>query len=152
MRYVHTDFGLNFRFTDVSAAIGIAQLKRLDDIFKRKQQIVSFYNQELPGLGVLTPYVPSYVTKHSWYNYSIIFEDQQRCAAVEVALASERIEFRKSFPPLHTQPIVESLSFTAPLDLKGSIDIYKRMLDLPCTPTMTTNDAARVVEVIARTA
>ena len=71
-RYNHTLLGNNYRMTDILAALGVEQLKRIDTILEKKVSIASFYSEEIGKIdGIRTPYVPSYVGRPSWYNYSI---------------------------------------------------------------------------------
>jgi len=132
-RYIHDELGFNYRFNDILAAIGIVQLKKIANIIQRKQEVVSRYNQILRGeVGIQIPFVPKYVTQHSWYNYCLKFENRQIRDKVQNELSKRGIETRVSFPPCHLQPHLQSFDYKIPTQLDQTESLYKTMLDIPC--------------------
>ena len=78
-RYNHVLLGNNFRMTDIMASIGIEQVKKIKKITTEKNKIANFYNKELSKIyQIQIPYIPKYVTQHSWYNYSIKVDEKFR--------------------------------------------------------------------------
>jgi dTDP-4-amino-4,6-dideoxygalactose transaminase len=67
-RYYHDELGFNFRMTDVHAAIGLAQLKKLDQFNERRRKNAAFLTENLKG--VITPLVPENQT-HVYHQYTI---------------------------------------------------------------------------------
>ena len=78
-RYHHVMIGNNYRMTDIAAAIGIEQLKKLKTIIRNKNKIANFYNKNFNKIKqIVLPVIPKYVSQHSWYNYSIIVDEKKR--------------------------------------------------------------------------
>ena len=103
-RYNHIVLGNNYRMTDVSASIGLIQLSKLKLSLKKKEKIAKNYNFFFKkNLNIQTPFIPNYVTQHSWYNYSIKVQAKYRNDLIEY-LSKQGIETRLSFPPVHIQP------------------------------------------------
>ena len=77
-RYHHVILGNNYRMTDISAAIGIEQLKKLKTIIKKKNKIAKYYDKYFKSIKqIKLPLLPIYVSQHSWYNYSIIVDKKE---------------------------------------------------------------------------
>ena len=65
--------------TDISAAIGIVQLKKLKNYLKLKEQVAKTYNKNFLNFEeIQTPFIPTYVNQHSWYCYTIKVKKKHR--------------------------------------------------------------------------
>ncbi|NLM97611.1 MAG: DegT/DnrJ/EryC1/StrS family aminotransferase, partial [Halanaerobiaceae bacterium] len=72
----HERPGYNYRMSEVNAAIGLAQIKRLDEIIRRRQEIAELYHQKLSGIeGITLPYIDRNVSRMSWFVYVIRLAD-----------------------------------------------------------------------------
>jgi perosamine synthetase len=130
-RYNHTYLGNNFRMTDVCAAIGIEQLKKIDYILNSKVALASYYDgafEQLPGISV--PIVPQFVNRPSWYLYSIKLDMSLRDSLAEF-LRIVGIETRTSFPPVHIQPYYVDRFKYEPHQLESALTAFKTCLDIP---------------------
>lgn len=101
--YRHESLGHNWRLTEIQAAIGRVQLRKLDRILERKQEIAETLNRRLAGLcGLTTPYqAPD--ARGTWLLYTCLLpgiRDQ-----VLADLLGQGIEARIYFPPVHRQPV-----------------------------------------------
>mgnify|MGYP000243956052 CR=1 FL=1 len=104
-RYHHILLGFNYRMTEVAAAIGLEQMKKLNSIMLEKERIVERYNVGFKDcLGVITPWLPDYVDKHAWYMYTITLNSSINRDEVVNKLKELGVETRTSFPPIHAQP------------------------------------------------
>lgn len=146
--FIHPALGYNFRITDMQAAIGLAQLKKLDDIIARKRTIASWYHEWLQGLehiGFLpiepfSEYVP--------FRVVLLCEKAQ---LLMEHLAQHGVQARTFFYPLHQQPCFRNLdrSQGGDFDLGDqyyphAIDGYERGVLLPIFPTLA---EAQVVHI-----
>ena len=123
--------GNNYRMTDVLAALGIEQLKRVDWLLGEKEKIAKRYTEAFSKTNFIKPpYVPDYVDRHSWYMYSITVDRSKRDPLLE-HLKKENIDTRLSFPPVHIQPYYAKLFGYQPKDLPVSWDTFCRFLDIP---------------------
>ena len=147
-RYNHILLGNNYRMTDVTAAIGVEQLKKLKIILKKKQLIAEFYNKELNKIeGITVPFVPQFVTQHSWYNYSIKLKKNLRDKLIRF-LENKGIETRLSFPPIHIQPYyIKKFKFKKNQFI-NSIGSYQTFLDLPIYANLNKKDLNYVINSI----
>ena len=76
-RYNHTYVGNNYRPTDYAAAIGKVQLKKIESVLIEKNKIAKIYNKAFKNINLVeTPYLPNYVTRHTWYMYCLTFSDK----------------------------------------------------------------------------
>ena len=136
-RYNHILLGNNFRMTDVSASIGIVQLKKLKTCLLKKQKIAQNYNKFFKDISkIKTPYLPDYVSQHSWYNYSIRVSSKYRNKLIK-HLSDKNIETRLSFPPVHIQPYYKKQFIKERKNLRKSLKTFNEFLDIPIWPDMS---------------
>ena len=101
----HTRLGYNYRLDEMSAALGLAQMERFDEILAKRAHVAGWYEARLGGLeGVTTPYMPATTTTQSWFVYVIRLRDLATRAHVMRALGERGIPSRPYFPPIHLQP------------------------------------------------
>ncbi len=149
-RYHHTTLGYNYRMTDVLAAIGRAQLKKLEFALKEKADIVERYNHAFADCkGVEVPFVPDYVTRHAWYMYAISVKKEKRDSIVQ-KLSAAGIETRLSFPPIHTQPLYQKLFGFKNETLPITYDAWCKLIDIPIWVGLSKEDQDSIVSTIKR--
>lgn len=147
-RYNHIVLGNNYRMTDVTAAIGVEQLKKLKTIIRKKQLIAEHYNKELNKIkGITIPYVPKFVTQHSWYNYSIKLKKNLRNKLIKF-LDKKGVETRLSFPPIHIQPYYIKKFRFKKNQFTNSYNSYQTFLDLPIYANLTKKDLSYIINNI----
>src|SRR5690606_25461417 len=106
-RYWHLEAGFNYRMTNLQAALGLAQMERIETFLAQRESVVARYNERLSGLdGIRTPRTASWARNIHWL-YSIEVDAEvagfDRDYLAE-ALRRAGIETRPVFPPLHVQP------------------------------------------------
>ena len=130
-RYNHIVLGNNYRMTDINASIGIEQLKKLKKTIIEKERVSKKYNKIFMNVKeVKTPYIPSYVSQHSWYNYTIKVPSNIRDSLVKF-LYKKNVETRLSFPPVHIQPYYKKKYKYKNNSFKKSFKTYSEFIDLP---------------------
>lgn len=106
-RYWHPEIGFNYRMTNVAAAIGVAQMERIDEHLSRRQQVADWYDRYLEPLrDMLQLPVSAPWATHSYWMYTVLLKPQagvDRDSWME-ALAAHGIETRPVFYPVHTMP------------------------------------------------
>lgn len=107
-RFVHEELGWNFRMTNMQAALGLAQLQRLNDFIARKRHMGERYNTlltQVPGLE-LPPSLTSYAKSVFWV-YGLVLSDRVPFDAEEMMrrLAKLSVGTRPFFWPMHEQPV-----------------------------------------------
>ena len=103
-RYWHPEIGYNYRLTNLQAAVGVAQMEKVDDILKAKHHIAQMYNDGLREMpNICLPPKASWASCVCWL-YTILIESVDRNEVVG-KLKERGIETRSLFIPIHTQPI-----------------------------------------------
>ena len=145
-RYHHVIIGNNYRMTDISASIGIEQLKKIKKIINNKNKIADFYNKNFINRNeIILPSIPRYVSQHSWYNYSIIVSQKKRNKLINF-LKKNNIETRVSFPTISSQPIYKKLKYGR--KKSNSIKLSKSLIDLPIWTMLSVKDLKIVIRSI----
>ncbi len=108
-KYLHVMLGMNYRMTDLQAAIGIVQLKKLDQMNERRREIARAYVDELGGLeGVEIP-VERPWARHSWHLFAVRVTGPSRDRLME-AIRARGVDARPSYPmPIYEQPAMKRL-------------------------------------------
>jgi UDP-4-amino-4,6-dideoxy-N-acetyl-beta-L-altrosamine transaminase len=131
--YEQQALGFNYRLTDIQAALGISQLKRLDSFVVRRREIAKRYFDELDN-SVL-PYQHS-DTKSSWHLFVIQVKNRKE--------TYQRLKEQGIMAQVHYIP-VNSQSFYGSKSLQNSTDFYQRCLSVPIYVTLTDKDQSKVV-------
>jgi len=130
-RYNHTRLGFNYRMTDIQAALGVEQMSRIENILNEKNELAKNYNKNFQNIEeIKIPYLPSYVNKHSWYNYTITVDSNIRDNLIDY-LNEKGIETRLSFPPIHIQPYYSKRFNYKPEDYSMAYESFQKFLDIP---------------------
>ncbi len=108
-RYIHNYLGYNMRMTELQAAIGLVQLRKLDANNERRRKIAKRYSEELSDLKELILPIEEPWAKHSWHLYAVRTEKSKRDSLIS-KLRELGVDARPTYPiPLHKQPIMEKL-------------------------------------------
>lgn len=150
-RYEHIMIANNYRLTDISAAFGIEQVKRVEWIMEQKNKVASFYNGAFKDHSLISiPYVPEYATRHSWYMYCLNLDKSINRDLIIDQMKESGVDSRLSFPPIHLQPIYRKKFGYKVGDFPLSENIFDHFIDIPCWPNLPLEDQKRVVEVICK--
>jgi perosamine synthetase len=111
-RFVHEELGWNFRMTNLQAALGLAQLERLDEFVVRKRRMGTIYNELLADFATIEKPLPrtDYAENIYWV-YGVVLKEDIFCNAAEVIthLGNEGIGTRPFFYPMHQQPVFQKM-------------------------------------------
>lgn len=110
-RFLHTEHGYQYRLTNMQAAVGVNQVKRIEDIVDRKRQIAADYTARLADIpGIQLPMERDWAKSVFWV-YSILLGDERDLDAVgfATALRERGIETRPFFLGMHEQPVFHDL-------------------------------------------
>jgi len=111
-RFHHEDMGWNYRLNNLQAALGVAQLERLDETCQRKRKIAANYDQLLSGLEKIElPPSESMFAKSIYWVYGIVLSDEVSIDANKMmtGLDRRRIGSRPFFWPMHEQPVFQKM-------------------------------------------
>jgi perosamine synthetase len=142
--FTHDYIGYNFSFTEMQAAIGIAQTKKLDRIIKRKEEIYRSYSSRLNVIEHITfPIVEKGLEPVYWFT-SIFVEDANPLADY---LLKNGIQTRRFFYPLHLQPCYKNFDINRNA-FPVSEKIYRTGLSLPSSFNLKETELQSVIKSI----
>ncbi len=145
--FIHESIGFNYSFTDLQAAVGVAQMKKMAAIVRRKQEIHDRYVEELCALPGLRPvFVDPRCQPVFWFT-SFLCPDPEGLSAF---LAGHNIQTRRFFCPLHRQPCYADGKYVRIIDDDFQISdrIYRQGISLPSAYSLSPADQAFVIEKI----
>jgi perosamine synthetase len=146
----HVRLGLNYRWTDVQAAIGLAQLEKLDRILELRESAARLYGELLEDVeGVEVPSEADADHKRSWFVYVVKLAAGLDRAAVMSALRREGVATAEYVPCIHLQPYMREQYGFAPGLCPVAERVSNRTLALPFFTQIEAADQHRVVEVLS---
>ena len=148
VRYHHDEIGYNFRMTDISAAIGLAQMDRIDEFNDKRNENAAYLNEGLKDVdGVVTPYCADGL-KHVYHQYTIRVEKGNRDDWVNV-INECGVGTGIHYPiPLYNQPIYKELGFDG--DCPNAELAADNVISLPVHPSLTKEDLDLVIEAVKK--
>jgi perosamine synthetase len=110
-RFFHTHLGFNYRMTNIQAAIGLAQLEKINHLVAARRRNAHYYNSLLKDIPGITLPVEREKVKNVYWMYSILIEDEFGLSRDElmVKLKEKDIETRTFFYPMHQQPVFQEM-------------------------------------------
>jgi perosamine synthetase len=146
----HVRLGLNYRWTDVQAAIGLAQLEKLDDILELRGAAAARYGGLLADIDGVEPPAPDDAEhRRSWFVYVVKLDEGIDRAAVMDTLRREGIATAEYVPCIHLQPYMrERFGFGEGM-CPVAEGIAARTMALPFFTQIEAEDQERVVDVLA---
>lgn len=144
VRYHHQQLGYNYRMSDVHAAIGYEQLKKLERFNQARQENASYLNQHLQG--VITPFVPEGY-QHVFHQYTIRVPGGQRDALRDFLRESGIVSGIYYPIPIHKQPYYVH-EFGEALTLPEAEKAAREVLSLPIHPGLSKEDLAKIVATV----
>lgn len=150
-RFSHIGRGWNFRMTNMQAAIGCAQLERIDSILSHKRRMTEIYNEGLKDLPLATPKVESWAKSTTWM-YSILLRDTIEFDSFEFAskLSMEGVQTRPFFMGMHAQSYYLNMGAIAKYSCPITEKIYRRGLYLPSGQAITNDQIYQVIEKVKK--
>ncbi|MEC2029432.1 DegT/DnrJ/EryC1/StrS family aminotransferase [Bacillus subtilis] len=144
--------GYKMNMFDLQAALGLHQLKRLDDMQKRREEIAGRYQtafQQIPGL--ITPFVHD-DDRHAWHLYVLQVDEKKAGVTRSEMITALKDEYNIGtsvhFIPVHIHPYYQKQFGYKEADFPNAMNYYKRTLSLPLYPSMSDDDVDDVIEAV----
>lgn len=104
----HTRLGYNYRLDEMSAALGLAQLQRIEELLARRARVAGWYNARIDTIpGLHKPYIAATTTRMSWFVYVVRCADHVSRNDLMAYLQKNGIPSRPYFTPIHLQPFYQ---------------------------------------------
>jgi perosamine synthetase len=149
-KYLHTRIGYNYRLTDVAAAIGLVQLKKLEKFNTRRRKNAEYFDAHISVKGILLPFVAPGM-HHVYHQYVLRLTDEfgmKRADFIEY-LKAKGIGSAIHYPiPLHHQPVYARAN--EPDTCPVSTSLASSVLSIPVHPLLDQKELSYICEVINR--
>lgn len=146
----HTYLGYNYRIDEMSAALGVAQMSRLEELLAKRQRVADWYAERLAEIGAVEPpIIEASTTRVSWFVYVIRLAPGVDRQAVAQRLAQRGIPVRPYFLPIHLQPYMVERFGYRPGDFPVTEDLGRRGLALPFSAVMSEAQVDLVCRALA---
>ncbi|MUM76959.1 UDP-4-amino-4,6-dideoxy-N-acetyl-beta-L-altrosamine transaminase [Pseudodesulfovibrio sp. F-1] len=142
--YEMTDLGYNYRLTDIQAALGTSQMRRLPEFLARRREIAAFYDNQFAGTPV-RPLAVREGVEHAYHLYVVRISDRDR---VFTEIRAAGIGAQVHYIPVHLHPYYRSTLGTGEGLCPVAEEAYRQILSIPMFPTMTAGDKEHVVKTM----
>lgn len=147
----HSRLGYNYRMSDVHAAIGLAQLERINDLLAAREQVAQRYTESLREERALKLPVSAPQCRRSWFVYPVrVAGDKHFRDDVITRLRANGVGCQAYFPPIHRQSYISELVPQATADLPHTQRAADTSLALPFFSSMTEAQVQEVCEQLDR--
>jgi len=152
-RFYHTELGYNFRLTNLQAAIGLAQIERMQETIARKRWMGQAYTQRLQHISTLQLPVEEAWARQVYWMYGLVLDESTQLNALEFArrLRSQGVETRPFFLGIHEQPVYSRMGLFQGEHYPVAERIARQGLYLPSGLTLAEaqlDEVCRAVEKI----
>ena len=151
-RFFHIEIGHNYRLTNLQAAVGVAQIERVDAHIEKKRWIATCYRERLKNVGQVTQPIEREWAKNVYWMYGLVLHDSVPFDAVEFAqrLRERGVDTRPFFLGMHEQPALLARGLFEREAYPVSERLARRGLYIPSGLTLTESQIDRVCEAIKR--
>lgn len=147
----HTYLGYNYRLDEMSAALGVVQMTRLDELMRNRDRVAAWYGERLSEIqGVEIPIIESSTTRMSWFVYVVRLDPHINRDLLAKRLDACGIPVRPYFTPIHLQPyMIERFGYHEG-DFTVTEDLGRRGLALPFSGVMSEEQIEYVCQNIRK--
>ena len=141
--YEIPELGYKYHMSDINAAIGIVQLKKVDALNKKRREIVNIYNKSFKNLDWLQQPIEKEYVKHSWWIYAVRVENRDDFMK---HLASKGVATGVHFMPIHLHPYYKKICPEASCPVAERE--WKKLVTLPLYPSLSKEQIDTVIEAV----
>ena len=145
----HSRLGYNYRLDEMSAALGAAQMNRIEELLAKRERVAGWYNARLKEIeGVTAPFVAPTTTRSSWFVYVVHFAPEIDRNRVMSLLETQGVPSRPYFTPIHLLPFYRQRFGYAPGDFPVTEQVAASTLALPFFGNMSEEQVSLVCVVL----
>jgi len=146
---VMNEFGYNYRLTDIQAALGISQTKKIDRFVKKRRQIAVWYKKELTGINEIILPVELPENYSSWHLYVIRVKKAGDRDKLAKYLTKKEIGVNFHYPTVYSHPYYQKIGYKN-LRLANMDEYQKTCLTLPCHPQLSRTQIKYIANLIKK--
>lgn len=145
----HSKLGYNYRLDELSCALGVAQLQRIEELLAKREKVAALYNERLKGLGMIE--LPSFDPRMnlSWFVYVIRLSVGIDRQSVMAQLDAYEIPSRAYFPPVHLLPYIQEMLGYRRGDFPRTESVSRSTLALPFHGKMREDEVNYVCDALS---
>lgn len=146
--YEMVDLGFNYRMTDIQAALGISQMKKLDDFIEKRRELAAMYTKKLENIDMVTAPHQLADTASGWHLYSVQLNTEKLGKSRKQVFEDMRaanIGVHVHYIPVYWHPYYQDLGYKRGLCPKAE-KWYKNALTLPLHPKMSSKDIEEILQ------
>ena len=150
-KFIHSHIGFNYRMSNIQAAIGLAQLKKIEAMIEKKRQIAHRYSSLLEEIDGLTLPVEMDYAKNVYWMYGLLVEEKKFGMTRDELmdeLSKKGIETRCFFVPMNKQPVFLKMELFKNESCPVAEDLARRGLYLPSSPNLTEDQIVYIFDNI----
>jgi perosamine synthetase len=140
--------GFNYRMDELSAALGVAQMHRMDELMAKRARAVEWYQEALRAVEELTLPEAQPWARVNWFVYVVRVAPHVDRDGVIAHLASRGIPSKPYFPPVHLQPYFPSAAGGDAGSFPAAEDAGRRAIALPFFNDLSRDEIARVAQAL----
>ena len=147
----HVRLGYNYRLDEMSAALGVSQMQRIEEILKKRKKVANAYNEKLQGIKEVSIPHNSKESNLSWFVYVVLLSETcagEKRDAIIKKMAERGIQCSNYFAPIHLQPFYQDEFNYKEGDYPIAENVGKRTLALPFFNNITQEEIEHVVSAL----
>lgn len=149
--YYVVDCGFKYNMMDIQAAIGIHQLKRVDEYWQRRKEIWKRYNEAFADLSIILPSPPEPDTRHAYHLYTILIDKEKTGISRDAfldAMTRENIGVGVHYLSIPEHPYYQKAFGWRPEDYPNAMRIGRQTISLPMSAKLTDEDVEDVIKAV----
>lgn len=153
VRYVHDEISDNYRFTNLQAAVGLAQLERLEEFVQMKRDMGKYYTEKLQGIkGLKLPVSKTSYADNIYWVYGLVLDENVNIDNREMQklLAAEGIGTRTFFWCMHEQPVYQRMGLFEGEKYKNAEYLARKGFYIPSGLALTSEQMSQVVNGVKK--
>lgn len=143
----YIELGNNFRMADINAALGVAQLRKIEDVIAARRRVAEQYNEALSAMDGIDPPSEPPDCRHVYQLYTITLDDAVKRDALIEALERAGVSSKVYFEPVHETAVYRNDGHGT-CELSRTEDIAGRVLSLPMASTQSRESTGRVIDAL----
>ena len=148
VKYIHNDIGYNYRLTNIQAAVGLAQLEKINTFLKRKLKIYNFYKKAIKSIkGLEIASRPLYSKNNNWMVSIKVDKKKYGMSKDKLIkfLSKNNIQSRSMWLPIHLQ---KKYVHYERFKIFNAVKLFHNSINIPCSVNLKTGEAIKVIKTL----